>query len=196
MAHFRVELMFPHDYEVELAEELPPGPGRVKQIYFPGGSDRGGRDGILLEVIPTGAARWIGIFARRQIYSGDRSGVFSCPDRRSLCVVSAGRGYIVRADDPRVWQEVPCEPIDDVVLSREAGLILFTDFDHLIAYGPDGLAWETERTSWDGLWVTEVTREHVRGVAWDPFVEREVEFLVDTRTGRHEGGSYSEEENP
>jgi hypothetical protein len=196
MAHFRVELTFPHDYEVELAEELPPRPGRVKQFYFPGGSERGGRDGILLEVIPTGAARWIGIFARRKICSGDRSGVFSCPDRRTLCVVSDSRGYIVHADDPGVWQEVPCEPVDDVVCSPEAGLILFADFTHLVAYGPDGMAWKTKRLSWDGLKITEVTRERIRGVAWDPFVDQEVDFLVDTRTGCHEGGSYLEEENP
>ncbi len=193
MAHFRVELTFAHDYEIELAEELPPGPGRVKQIYFPGGSERGGRDGILLEVIPTGAAPWIGIFARRRIHSEDCSGVYSCPDRRTFCVVSDGRCYIVQADDPAVWEEIPCQPIVQVVLSTEAGLILFVDYTHLVAHGAHGLAWETKRLSWDGLEILTVTRELIQGVAWDPVEDRELEFLVDPRTGRHEGGSYLEE---
>jgi hypothetical protein len=161
-------------------------------MYFPGASETGGRDGLLVAVIPTAAPPWIGVFAGGYASSSVLSGVFSCPDGRSLCVVSSGRGYIVRVDDPEIWMELRSFPITDVRAISEGDLLVFADFTTLAAYGQLGLVWVTEQLSWDGLKLTEVTPELIRGTAWDSPRDREVEFVVDVRTGRHQGGSSPE----
>jgi hypothetical protein len=192
MNRIRLEFPFPHDYDADLTGELPPGPGQMRTIYFPGASETGGRDGLLVTVTPTAATPWIGVFAGGYDSSGVVSGVFGCPDRRSICVVSSGKGYIVRADDPAVWMEVHSFPIMDVRAMPESQLLVFANFTTLAAYGPNGLVWVTGDLSWDGLKLTEATPELIRGIAWDAPHEREVEFVVDVRTGGHEGGSSPE----
>jgi hypothetical protein len=185
----RLDLAFPHQYEVEPEASLPPAPGKIRQFYYPGGIERGGGGGLVVKIIPQHGLTWIGTFA-----SGYRSptavtGVFSCPDGHSLCVVSAGAGYIVRADDPQSWEEVRAHPITDVRAIPEAQLLVFADFTALSAYGSEGLAWTTDDLSWDGLEITEVSPDFIRGLAWDAPQGQQVEFCIDVGTGCHEGGS-------
>jgi hypothetical protein len=188
----QINLAFPHRYEVEPEPELPSVPGKIKQIYYPGASEKGGRGGVAVKVTPSESPSWIGTFASGN-YPKTLTGIFSCPDDRSLCVVSSGQAYIVRTDAPQSWEEIRPFPIRGAYPIPEANLLVFEDFIRLTAYGTRGVVWATDDLSWDGLWdglkITEVTGDHIKGLAWDASQEREVEFLVEVRTGRHSGGS-------
>ena len=110
--------------------------------------------------------------------------VYSCPDGESLCVVSRGEGYIVRADDPTKCEKVPALPIRAVRVVEEAGLILFWDFTAIAAWGSAGLTWRTERVCWDDLQVEEITPAVIRGTGWNPADNNRSSFQVDSRTGK------------
>ncbi len=184
----QINLAFPHRYEVEPEPELPSKPGEIKQIYYPGAAEKGGRGGIAVKIMPFEGPIWIGTFASGN-YPKTLSGIFSCPDERSICVVSSGQAYIVRTDAPQSWEEVRPFPVRGVHPILEANLLVFEDFTRLTAYGTGGVVWATPDLSWDGLKITEVTGDQIKGLAWDASQEQEVEFLVEVRTGRHTGGS-------
>ena len=68
-------------------------------------------------------------------------------------------------------------------------ILVFPDHTVLEAYGCNGFLWRTERLSWDGLKITEVAADIIRGAAWDSPANREVPFSVDTESGASKGGS-------
>ncbi len=187
----RVDLSFPHEYEVEVLDELPGAPGGPKQLYFPGSTKSGGRDGILVKVSPGEGPSWIGTFASGGLRNG-LTAIFSCPDRRSVCVVAAGNGYMVRADNPSLWKKLPSIPVLDARSIPDRHVLVFADFTKLVAYAPQGLVWITESLSWDGITITEVTPDSITGMAWDAPTQRQVAFSVNLTTGKHEGGSSPE----
>ena len=188
----RIDLTFSHDYEVEALRDLPSGPGGLEQVYFPGAEHAGGHDGVLVKITPTCAAPWLGIFAFGRGANKALTGVFSCPDRESICVVAAGSGYMVRAENPVKWEKVPLFPIFDVRLVPERKMLVFADFTRLTIYGARGILWITPSLSWDGITITEVTADYVKGNAWDAPRQREVKFSVNLETGEHAGGASPE----
>jgi hypothetical protein len=191
MKNVQLDLTLHHKYEVELEIELPTGLREgERRYYYPGASEEGGRDGLAVRVIPYEGLPWIGIFAPG--YPEARTGVFSCPDGKSICVVSSGQAYIVRTDAPHKWEKAPAFPVWDVRVVLERNLLVLADFTILTAYGPEGLTWTTARLSWDGLEITEISGDSIRGLAWDSPQGRNVEFVVDLQSGRHIGGSSPE----
>jgi hypothetical protein len=60
-----------------------------------------------------------------------------------------------------------------------------------VASGQHGLAWQTERQSWEGLRITGIDGDTLRGFGWNLMTDKEVEFTVDLLTGRHQGGGFT-----
>ncbi len=52
-----------------------------------------------------------------------------------------------------------------------------------------GLAWTSERLSWEGISITEISGQKLCGLGWDALTDKQVSFEVDLRTGRHTGGA-------
>jgi hypothetical protein len=156
--------------------------------YYPGASQEGGQDGVIVEVLPQGGQPWLGTFAFGDITTKGVCGVFAMPQPHRLCVVARGAGYLVRADDPTEWEVVAATPVLDVRPIRTRSMLVFADYTRLTAYGPTGLKWRTKRLTWDDLTITEVTDELIRGEYWDVLTESSSSFCVDLDTGRHEGG--------
>ena len=67
--------------------------------------------------------------------------------------------------------------------------MLFHDYTEVVAYGENGLVWETERLSWDGIEIQEVSESEVIGQGWDATSEKHVEFRVNLGNGCHQGGA-------
>lgn len=189
MKKVKLDLSFSHRYDVELSKELPSSSGELEHFYFSGDMGTEGKDGLLVRVVPHTGAAWLGTFAFGLDYQEAVMGVFSCPDEFTLCVVSSGRGYIVRATDPQTWTQVQAYPITAVYPMIERKRLVLVDLTGMTAYGSEGVAWKTPDLTWDGLRVTSVTPEYLRGLAWDSPNQRDVEFSVEVLTGRHEGGS-------
>jgi hypothetical protein len=75
-------------------------------------------------------------------------------------------------------------------------LLLFVGFTTITAVGPSGLAWTTERLSWEGLSMIEITGQKLRGLGWDALADKEAPFEVDLLSGESRGGARPDTPNP
>jgi hypothetical protein len=179
------DLFFAHSYEVEEIGEFPSsGKFNVPQLFFPVPKDRPEHNGLWLRVNPANGRGWIGIFAFGPSRAFSR--VVSTPDPDRVCIVSQGAAYIVKADQPEVWEQIPVAPVLDVRSIPESELLVFSDFVHLAAYGRNGLAWQSPRVCWDDLKIGRITGESIEGTGYDPTnaITHESRFAVDLKTGR------------
>lgn len=176
-------LPFEHEYECDVLSEST-GP----KIYFPGASKEGGRDGLIVSIVPQNRTPWIGVFAFGELSPKGTSGVFSTPNPHRLCVVSRGMAYLVSAHAPEKWEIVPAAPVMDVRCVKKHGIIVFANFTEIIAYGSHGVQWRTARLTWDGMKVVDVTDDVLTGEFWDIQSESTQPFTIDLKTGESCGG--------
>jgi hypothetical protein len=108
---------FPHRYQADLLDELPGG-NAIPTFYFPGVSQKGGPDGLLVSIRPNEAQPWLGIFAFGGY--GPITVLSSTPDPDILLVVSRGAGYYIRADDPKAWTGIMITSIGATYIEGEA----------------------------------------------------------------------------
>jgi len=187
--HFRFDFTFPRNYEVRVLEAAPPVHPVEKLYHFPLELEEGDRSGAYLRVAPQGGPAWAGFFV--QGFDSDQvvSQVCSSPDPDSFCAVVAGYAYLVRAGDPARWQRVEQSPVVDLRVLSQQGLLLFVGFTSITAVGGSGIAWTTERLSWEGLTIDEIKGDKLHGRGWDAKADMEVPFEVDLKTGKHTGGA-------
>jgi len=135
-----IDLVFPHSYEIEDLPELSgTGKSDLPVIYFPQPKTRLENDGLWLKVRAETGEPWIGVFAFGYSSPPAFSRVISSPDRTRACIISKGRAFIVKADEPASWEEIPVMPVLDVRMIQEYQLLVFSDFIRLAAYGSSGL---------------------------------------------------------
>jgi hypothetical protein len=179
-----LDLTFPHTYEVEEVREFP-GTGKfsVPLHYFPPPKSRPEHNGLWLKLKASDTA-WIGVFAFG--ISSDVSRVVSTPDSKRICVISKGGAYLVKADQPDIWEQIPVMPVVDVRPIPEQKLLVLSDFIRLAACGSGGLVWRSPRVCWDGLKIVNVTHDTIEGTGYDPTnsITHELRFVVDLKTGR------------
>ncbi len=180
-----IDLTFPHSYEVEELYDLP-GTGKfdVPLFYFPRPKTRPEHDGLWLRVGTESGGSWIGVFAFGYPSPPAFSRVISSPNRDRACIVSNGSAYVVKADEPDSWEQVPVMPVLDLRSIPEHQLLVFADLTRLAAYGTTGLVWRSPRVCWDELRILNVTHDTIEGVGYDPLNPGESRFAVDIRTGR------------
>jgi len=181
------DMAFPHSYVVEELGELP-GTGSLvlPLLYFPPAKTRPEHDGWWLKITAATGKAWIGVFAFGYSSPPAFSRVVSTPDPTRVCVISRGAAYIVKADQPEIWEQIPAIPELDLRSLPEHQLFVFSDFTTLAAYGSDGLAWRSPRVCWDELKILKVTHTTIEGTGYDPTnsVSNESRFAVDIGTGR------------
>lgn len=177
-----IDLALPHSYAVEELGELP-GTGNLAAplLYIPQPKTRPEHDGLWLKITAASGKAWIGVFAFGYDSPPAFSRVVSTHDSNRVCVISNGAAYIVKADEPAVWEEIPLLPVLDVRLLPEHQLLVFSDFTGLAAYGCNGLAWRSPRLCWDELKILEVTHNTIEGTGYG--TNSSSRFVVDVRTG-------------
>ena len=100
-----------------------------------------------------------------------------------------GYAYLVKSTDPAHWLRIEQRPVVDLRALAQHGLLLFAGFTAITAVDRSGIAWTTERLTWEGLTITEISGDTLRGVGWDALADREAPFAVDLKTGKHQGGA-------
>lgn len=171
---------FTRAYDYAILHERPETPALT--YFYPGARTDGGRDGILVRFVAPRIAPWIGVFAFGTT-PGGTSGVYAHPDANTVCVVSGGDGYIVRADDPTQWAEIFENPIFDVVSIPNQGILVFATYSELVAYGADGLVWQTERLALDELHITGVHDGYIYART-NRIDSDDVPVKIDAKTGK------------
>ena len=179
---------FARDFDCQWLQELPN--HDLPRYYYPRGNPEGGHDGLIVHVCPRTSVPWLGVFAFGSFVPNGKNGLYTWPDPKVLCVVARAQGYIVRVDAPTNYQTINVRPILNVISVPSRRMVVFANYTELVAYGESGVAWMSDRLSWDGFTVTHVTDEHIIGTAWDPRVEQAVTFRVDLANGQSEGGVF------
>ena len=121
----------------------------------------------------------------------DRSmptGVWGCPDADWICVLAGGYAYVASTREPERVSLLGLKPVVEVLEAEEEGLLLFVGFQAMLAWGRDGVAWQTEKLSWEGIRKVAVADGEAVGLGWDLVADVEREFRVNLRTGKHTGG--------
>lgn len=147
------------------------------------------RQALLFEVSSAVREPWVGSF---ECGPGGLTGVFATPSPDVICIVVRGQGYWIPVQSPEGYQIIRSIPIREVLASPSRGIMVFVDDTRLAGHGDAGPLWVTERLSWDGLRVTEVTPNRIKGTGWDSPASKDVPFCVDIDTGATQGGSSPE----
>jgi hypothetical protein len=186
---FRFEFTFPRNYEVKVLNSAPPLHPLEKLYHYPVELEEGDRSGVYVRIEPRQAPAWRGFFALG--FESDRviHAAYSCPDQDSVCIVSGGYAYVVKATDPALWFRVEQRPAIEIRAHHGLGLLLFAGFTTITAVGGTGIAWTTQRLSWEGISIVEVTGEKLRGTGWDALTDKDVPFEVDLLSGESQGGA-------
>ena len=151
-------------------------------LWYPGASRVGGRDGLILEVRPTDAEPWIGMFASGDLFPAGSASAVALPDRTSLAVTCNGAGYRVCARDPDDWGEISSTVVRNPLVVSSPELVLFVEFTVIVAWGPHGRAWEARPPIYDDLAVVGISGHLLTATGSSPPGTTR-EFAVDLRTG-------------
>ena len=118
------------------------------------------------------------------------TGVWGCPDGDWICVAAGGYGYVASTLAPERVTLLGLKPVVEVVEAESDSddVLLFVGFQTILGWGREGLAWQTERLSWEGIREVAVRGGEAVGLGWDMVADVEREFRVDLRTGKHVGG--------
>lgn len=183
-----IDRSFAHHWQVEVLER-PPLIAPSRQYVYPQAVEEVERGALLVLLrARQGMPPVMATFALGFEDPSLPSGVWSCPNPTHLCAVAGGYAYIVEADRPDRWQQVPYRPVVSIHPAPAESLLVFGSFHKLWALSTDGMAWETGRLSWEGLRVTEIRDGSLYGFGWDVHTDAEVPFTVHLATGRHTGG--------
>ena len=144
--------------------------------HYPVELEEGDRSGAYVRVTPQHGPAWVGFFALG--FDSDQvvSQLCSTPDPDSFCVVVGGYAYVVKAGNPAQWLRVEQRPVVDMRVLAQQGLLLFAGFTSITAVGSEGIAWTTERLTWEGLTITLIDGEKLVGHGWDALTDKEVPF--------------------
>lgn len=190
---------FEHEWKVEVLKSAPL-IAPVRQFTYPlqiaGEEDAMGRGALLLMVRPAAGGSFLATCALGFVDASMPTGVFACPNPQELCAVAGGYAYVIDTARPERSIHVSLKPVAEVKVLVPHRLLLFVGFHSMVAWGANGLAWTTQRLSWEGVRVTEVVDDALHGFGWDLMTDRETAFTVDLRTGQHQGGPFPDAQSP
>ena len=184
---------FAHAWNAEVLQGPPliaPARQYTWPLAIPGEEDAMARGALQVMVRPAEGGSFLANCALGFVDPAMPSGVWACPRTSELCAVAGGYAYIADVRTPERCTHLALRPVVAIHVASEAGLLLFAGFQTVIAWGPDGLAWESPRLSWDGLKIEEVEGYEARGSGWDLVADEDVPFRIDLRTGNARGGGY------
>jgi hypothetical protein len=177
------DISFEHNYTVTVQPEMSG--SEVVIDVPPSGHSR--PDSLLIKVEPHRGESWFGVFRGGGLTHAGKTGVYTWPNRDKLCVTCAGTAYLVDVHDPRRYEELDAGMVTDVLPLPEYGLVAFADPWEVRAFGAAGLVWRTGRIAVDGLRITGTEGDCLKGLV-DSFEEGQVDFRIDLKTGKVEGG--------
>lgn len=143
---------------------------------------------LVIHVDGNGSGSWYGVFPSGSFPGVDISGIHHWPSSNKLFAVSRGNGYLVDTCNPSMWSQAHITPITWFDNGALDGVVLVSDYRRLAAYTALGLLWKTQQLSWNGIRNVTIEGKMIRGEAWDDPWECWVSFLVDSETGKHQGG--------
>jgi hypothetical protein len=175
--------------------KTPPLIAPARQFVYPkqiaGEEDALARGALQLMVRPASGGTFLATCALGFTDPAMPTGVFACPNPHEICAVAGGYAYVIDAEHPENCTHIALKPVVGIRPLALQNLLLFVGFHSIVAWGRDGLAWESARLSWEGVRVISVDGDVLHGVGWNLITDREVSFSLDLLTGQHHGGGFS-----
>jgi hypothetical protein len=175
--------------------KAPPLIAPARQFIYPqqiaGEEDALARGALQLMVRPGSGGMFLATCALGFTDSSMPTGVFACPDATQMCAVAGGYAYVIDTAMPEHCTHIALKPVAEVKTLVAQGLLLFVGFHSILAWGRDGVAWESARLSWEGVRISNVDGDVLHGVGWNLMTDREVAFSLDLLTGQHQGGGFT-----
>jgi len=172
----------------------PPMIAPARQFTYPrqisGEEDALARGALQVMVHPVCGGTFLATCALGFTSLSTPTGVFACPNPDELCAVAGGYAYIIDTTQPERSTHLGIRPVVEVRVLPEQGLLLFVGFHQIAAWSPNGLAWQTDRLSWEGLRLGDVEDGRLYGFGWNLPTDQEIAFSVDLKTGTHTGGGF------
>jgi len=184
---------WPPKWRAQVLKEAPmiaPARQFTYPLQIAGEEDALARGALRLLVHPAKGGTFLATCALGFTSAAVPTGLFACPNPDEFCAVAGGYAYIVDTNQPKRCTQLPLKPVAEVCVAVEAGLLLFAGFHKIMAWGSQGLAWETGRLSWEGVQLGEIVGHTLHGSGWNMPTDKEIAFAVDLRTGEHTGGGY------
>lgn len=184
---------FARTWQAQILERAPLiAPARQFQYphNIPGEEDALARGAFQVLVRPEAGGDFLANFALGFTDSRMPAGLWTCPNPLELCALAGGYAYVVNTSEPTRCDLIALRPVVQVIPVPGHRLLLFAGVNEIAAWGTSGLAWTTARLSWEGIQITDIGPDAIRGLGWDLFTDREVEFTVEMKTGTHSGGAH------
>ena len=182
VAEAMVDLSFAHRWRAEVLRSRPPIlPPR--HYVFPREAEEVERGALEVLVRPEGAEAFLATCALGFRDPAVPSGLWSCPKAEEICAVSGGYAYLIDTSAPERFAMIAYRPVMDVRSAVVEGLLLFVGHRGILAWSAEGLRWESEKLSDEGVTVTSLEGGLVRGLGWELMSDRESAFALDLRTG-------------
>ena len=179
---------FPHDWQAQILAARPlilP----TRHFVYPGQAEEVERGALEVFVRP-GASQsslsgqeFLATCALGFRDSAVPTGLWSCPNPEEICAGSGGYAYIISSANPEHFTMISYRPVLDVQPALEQNLLLFVSHHSVLAWGPEGQAWHSEKLSSEGLTLEEVNGPVLHGLGWDLMTDKEIPFAIDLRTG-------------
>ena len=111
------------------------------------------------------------------------TGLWSTPNPDDLCAVSGGYAYLISTIAPERFTMLAFRPVLDIRPLPAQGLLLFAGHHAILAWGRNGLAWQSPRLSSEGVTVTAIEGNILYGLGWEMMTDKETPFALDLNTG-------------
>jgi hypothetical protein len=189
------EESFTQDWKAEVLTK-PPLIAPARQFIYPhqiaGEEDALARGALQLLVRSAAGRTFLATCALGFTNPAMPTGVFACPDPQQMCAVAGGYAYVVDTAQPEHCTHLFLKPVVEVRPLVTHGLLLFVGFHSIVAWGREGLSWESARLSWEGVRITGIEGNVLHGAGWNLLTDREVSFSLDLLTGFHQGGGFAQ----
>jgi hypothetical protein len=145
------------------------------------------REGFVVKFFPDDHAAWVGNFQRGMTNLSD---LVDHPNGTDVIVLASGQGYVVDVGNRQVT-ECFGGIVNSMFRVTARNIVIFGDCTNFLAYGANGLLWQSRRVSWDGVRSVSIKDNEVVGEAWTPMGEAWKPFAIDVTSGVVRGGSYN-----
>jgi hypothetical protein len=188
------EKAFPQTWSAEILK-TPPLIAPARQFTYPqriaGEEEALARGALRLMVRPSGGGTFLATCALGFTDATMPTGVFACPNPVQMCAVAGGYAYIIDTTRPEHCTHITLKPVVEVRPLVAQDVLLFVGFHSMLAWGRNGLLWESARLSWEGVRIVSIDGDLLQGMGWNLLTDREVAFSLDLLTGQHQGGGFT-----
>lgn len=190
MSAFAIDLSFSHDWQAEI---LPARPAILpaRHFVYPRDAEEVERGALEVLVRPQTAGKkdeygqpFLATCALGFRDAAVPTGIWAAPSPREICAVSGGYTYLIDTAEPERFTMIEYRPVLEVRALVDERLLLFVGHRSIIAWGANGLAWETAKLSDEGVAITGIENGVLRGSGWEMISDKEKAFAVELGSGK------------